>query len=79
MSGFVSIKLGDRVEDTITGFRGVVVARTEWLNGSVRVTVQAEKLWNGRPIEEVTFEEKSLVSLLAPYSRDVNRVNSESE
>ena len=34
--------LGDEVKDTITGFKGIVVARTEWLNGCARVTVQPQ-------------------------------------
>jgi len=39
-----SIELGDRVKHKITGFKGVVVAVTQWLNGCVRLNVQPEKL-----------------------------------
>jgi hypothetical protein len=37
-------KLGDRVEDEITGFQGIVTGRSEYLYGSVQVHVAAEKL-----------------------------------
>lgn len=37
---FEEIELGRTARDTITGFEGVVVGRTEWLNGCVRVGLQ---------------------------------------
>lgn len=33
-------QLGDEVKDSVSGFRGVVVAVTDWLNGCKRITVQ---------------------------------------
>lgn len=38
------IKLGDKVKDTVTGFKGIAVAITTWLNGCDRVTVQPQGL-----------------------------------
>jgi len=32
--------LGKKVRDKVTGFVGVVIARTEWLNGCLRYNVQ---------------------------------------
>ncbi len=40
----LSPDLGDLVKDRITGFTGVAVARTTWINGCVRWTVQPAKL-----------------------------------
>lgn len=37
-------QIGDQVRDKVTGFAGIVVARTEWLNGCIRLTVQPAKL-----------------------------------
>jgi len=34
------INLGDEVRDTISGFKGKAVARTDWLYNCVRITVQ---------------------------------------
>ncbi len=34
---------GDEVKDKITGFTGVIIARTEWLNGCIRYVVQSKK------------------------------------
>lgn len=34
------VKVGDKVRDRVTGFKGVAVCRTEWLNGCVRIGVQ---------------------------------------
>ncbi len=36
----MSIKLGSRVRDTITGFEGILTSRTEYLYGCVRVGVE---------------------------------------
>ena len=36
----MTVKLRDKVEDTITGYRGTVVAKAEYLNGCIRFGVQ---------------------------------------
>lgn len=38
------IELGDAVKDLISGFQGVAVAKTEWLNGCIRWTLQPESM-----------------------------------
>ena len=62
MSDF-KLALGDRVKDRITGLRGIVVARTEWLNYCNRYTVQPEALKDGRPVESCVFDEGDLVTV----------------
>lgn len=37
------MQLGDRVRDSISRLSGVVIGRTEWLYGCVRLTVQPEE------------------------------------
>ena len=54
------IKLGDRVKDKVTGFTGIVIARTEWLYGCVRYGIQAEELKDGKPLEAQWLDEKQL-------------------
>ena len=51
------INLGDRVQDKITGIKGIVVARTEWLFGCVRITLQPEKSKEGKPADNYTIDE----------------------
>ncbi len=51
-----TVKLGDKARDTITGFQGIVVAITEWLNGCIRITIQPQELREGKPIDAVTFD-----------------------
>jgi len=38
------IKLGLRVKDQVTGFAGIVIAKTEYLNGCVSLCIKPEKL-----------------------------------
>lgn len=56
----MKIENGQEVRDTITGFTGIVVATTEWLNGCRRITVQSPELKDGRPVDTVTFDEPQL-------------------
>lgn len=54
------IRLGDRVKDKITGFTGVVVGITSWLNGCVRVGIQGASLKNGIPLGTEWIDEAQL-------------------
>jgi len=56
------IELGNKVRDNITGFEGIVVARTEWINGCIRFHVQPEKLTkDGKIIDDEWFDAQRLV------------------
>ena len=55
------IQLGDRVKDSITGIIGIAVARTEWLHGCSRVTLQPQGADKERkPFESYTVDEPQL-------------------
>ena len=54
------VKLGQTVRDVITGFEGVAIARTEWLYGCIRITVQPRSMHEGKPVESQTFDEAQL-------------------
>ena len=57
----MKIELGSRVKDTISGFTGICVARTEWLNGCVRITIAPEKLKeDGGMIENGCFDQEQV-------------------
>jgi hypothetical protein len=55
------INVGDVVRDTVTGFEGMAVAITKWLHGCMRITVQPQKLHDGKPIEPQTFDAPQIV------------------
>lgn len=61
MSETQSINLGDMVRDRITGFSGVVVADTMWLNKCRRLAVQPRELdEKGRRQEQESFDVEQL-------------------
>lgn len=61
MSKKPEIVLGQVVQDKITGFCGVAVARTLWLNGCDRVTIQPQRCKeDGSPIESQTFDAEQI-------------------
>ena len=49
-------KLGDVARDTITGFKGVVIASCDWLHGCRRLTLQPQGLKDKKPVEAQTFD-----------------------
>ncbi len=58
------VELGARVRDDVTGFEGIVVARTEWLHDLPGVGVQAQGCGrNGKPIEVAWINEGRLRTL----------------
>jgi hypothetical protein len=51
------VERGDRVRDEVTGFEGIVICRSVWLNGCVRFVVQAEHVGkDGVPIPCETID-----------------------
>lgn len=55
------IKLGDKVRDTITGFKGIAIGCTTWLNGCDRIIVQPQGVnKEGKTFENQSFDEPDL-------------------
>ena len=64
----MKIELGMKVEDVITGFRGVAMCRAEYLTGCTQYGVAPAVDKDGRPVEWVFIDEGRLKVI------DVNRV-----
>lgn len=62
------VELGDKAKDVITGFEGIAIAITIWLNGCRRITLQATDK-DGMPrdytcdIEQIEVTKKGAVTL----------------
>jgi hypothetical protein len=56
-------QLGDKVKDRVTGFVGIVVTQSKFINGCIRYGVQSQKLISGKPQESEWFDEKQIVSV----------------
>lgn len=55
------IELGDIARDTITGFEGVVIGKTNWLHNCTTITLQPKKLKDdGSPQESKMFDAPQL-------------------
>lgn len=54
------VSLGSKARDKITGLTGIVIARTEWLNGCRRITIQPQELKDGKPIDSCCFDEQQI-------------------
>jgi len=54
------IKLGDKVKDTVSGFIGIAISATTYLNGCRWICVQAPVKKNGDFVEPVYFDETQL-------------------
>ena len=53
----MKIQLGDEVQDTVTGFKGIAVARTSWITGCNRITIQPKADSKNKIDESQTFDE----------------------
>ena len=52
------VKLGDLVQDEISGFKGIADGITEWLNGCRRIGIIPQQLnKDGNPVERQWFDE----------------------
>ena len=54
------IGLGQEVRDEVTGFKGIAVSRTEFLQGCCRIEVQPKTDKDGKLQELGTFDEPQL-------------------
>jgi len=54
------INLGTKVKDKITGLTGIVVARTEFINGCVQYEVQPHAKKDGTVPEALGIDEQTL-------------------
>jgi len=61
----MTIELGDEVIDKITGFKGIVVAKTEYINGCIQYEVQPKIDKDGK-IPESTNIDKETIELVVP-------------
>ena len=57
------IKLGEKVKETITGYTGIVMARTAYLTGCTQVALAGKVLKDGTVPEWQWFDEKRCVSI----------------
>jgi len=67
------INLGDKVKDTITGFIGIAVSRTAYLQGCDRVGVQAPVKKNAKPEDPQFFDEPQLITIKKKVAKQGNR------
>lgn len=57
----MKLQLGDLAKDRITGFEGIVIAITHWLNGCARIALQPRQLdKDGRVLMSESFDEEQL-------------------
>lgn len=56
----MEVKLGQKVKDTVTGLEGLAVARTTYIYGCARISIQPFSHKDGKPAEWVSFDEPQL-------------------
>lgn len=54
------IELGDEVKDLVSGFKGIAVARTEFLNGCVRLSIAPPIDSDGKHVDERWFDQEQI-------------------
>ena len=70
------MRCGQSVLDTLSGLEGVVVARTEWLYGCVRLAVQPSGSKDGKPYEPFWVDEPQVTVVKAAKKVPVKSTSS---
>ncbi len=55
------IILGETYTDVVTGYKGVAVCRTEWMEGCFRIGLQGKVKKDGEIPDMLTFDEPQLL------------------
>lgn len=55
--------LGEEVKDKITGFKGIVICQSKWINGCNTYGAKSQELKDGLPQDTQYFDEPQLISL----------------
>ena len=58
--------LGRMARDTVSGFKGTIIAVTYWMNGCLRVSIAPNELKDGKRIESDTFDVQQVELLDKP-------------
>ena len=57
------ITLGNRVKDTLTGFKGIGIGRAVYLYGCSQILIKSEKLKEGSPTDGHWIDEQRIITL----------------
>ncbi len=70
------IHLRDEVEDTITGFKGTVIARSDWLNGCTQFAVKPRVNKAGEEMDAqwIDWQQLKVTKAFTPKKKPVRAV-----
>lgn len=71
----MTIRLGSKVKDKVTGCEGIVVAETRWMTGCLRYTVAPPVDKDGKRREYESFDEFTLEVLATPEETGVHALD----
>ncbi len=69
------IKLGDKVRCKHSGFTGIAVAKTEFINGCVQFNVLPKVKKHNEPIEDIGIDEDSLEVVITKKKKTKSKAN----
>ena len=65
--------LGDEVSDTITGYKGIVVCRSQWIYNCNTYGVRSTELKDGLPMDDKFFDEPQLKLIKKEVKKPSNK------
>jgi len=70
------IKLGSNVKDKVTGFQGVAIGRTEWMNGCATIGVRPAKLDKDGKLRDVVWIDEPQLDVYPAFRVKMNHLKS---
>lgn len=64
------VNLGDKVKDSISGFRGIAIAKHEYLHGCTRISVAPKLGKDGKMGETLAFDEPQLIVIRPKLAKE---------
>lgn len=53
-------ELGSTAKDKVTGYKGIIIGRHEWLYGCRRYSLQSSELDKGKPVDALSLDEEAI-------------------
>lgn len=74
----MSVSLGSKVRDSISGFTGIATGRSDFQYGCSRILIEPSELHDGKPVEGHWFDEQrvELVEVRKPAVSPVSSARS---
>jgi hypothetical protein len=81
MAKIFKYELGCEAKDKVTGYKGMILSRAQWLTGCNTYGIKSQELKDGKPLDMVYFDEDAMDVIRTPnqIAKDIKKTAKESK